>query len=274
MNNLFRKTSPIMKNLFNLRYNNKKAIFKYLSLAPKFSAKFRLVKEPSTSVRHNIPNLSQEQIKKPSFNTQLDFKNMKYPLIINSPLIAGISLVLLQSVFVGGEIPELSKFILKSSFLYGAVFTGMNFGIRVQTDEKVTADNFADIKKKFFLLAGVLGISQTLGSVALPLPVFITLYASLYGLLNGIMNNTHEEVDDVVDKTKLVLMLIALINLIFICITYSDFKESMKDAENLDKLVDEFLSVNDEKFEGELIDKEKCLRAVDYRLFKINKNDI
>lgn len=274
MNILFRKSSPLMKTLLKIKHNNKKDLYKYLKLTPNFSSKFRLVKDPAESLRDSLPKIEKEQLKKPSFNTQSDFKNMKYPLIINSPLISGISLVLLQSVFIGGEIPELSKFIVKSTFLYGAIFTGLNLGIRVQADEKIKAGDFNEIKKKFFLLAGVLGISQTLGAVALPLPIFVGLYATLCGLLNSIISNIHEEVDDVVHKTKLVLLLIALVNFVFICLTYSDYKESMKDAEEFDKLVEQFLSVNDEKFEAELVDKEKCLRAVDYRLFKINKSDI
>ena len=274
MNNFLRRSSPLIKTLLKIKYNNKKDIYKYLTLTPNFSAKFRLVKDPSESLRDSLPIIDKEQIKKQSFNKQLDFQNMKYPLIINSPLIAGISLILLQSVFVGGEIPELSKFIVKSTFLYGAIFTGLNLGIRVQSDEKIKAAYFNEIKKKLFILAGVLGISQTLGAVALPLPIFVGLYATLCGLLNSIISNIHEEVDDVVHKTKVVLLLIALVNLVFICLTYSDYKESMKDPEEFDKLVDRFLSVNDDKFEAELVDKEKCLRAVDYRLFKINKSDI
>jgi Fe2+ transport system protein B len=274
MNNLLRKASPLMKNLHNFKYNNKKVLLKYLSLAPNFSAKFRLVKSHSESLRNYFPKVDKEQIKKESSKTQLDIKNMKYPLIINSPLIAGISIVLFQSVLVGGEFPELLRFIFKSTFIYGSIFTGMNLGIRVQLDDKITSVNYNDIKKKFIMLGGVLGISQTLGAVVMPLPLFIGLYAALYALMTSIMNNIHEEVDDLVNKTKIIMMLIAFLNLIFICLTYNDFKESIKYAESFDKLVDDFLSVTDERFDAELVDKEKCLRAVDYRLFKINKSDI
>lgn len=274
MNNLFRKTTPLLKNVFSIKHSNKKEIFRYLSLAPNFSAKFRLVREPSSPSRENLPKMNKEQTKKPIFNSQLNFQDMKYPLMINSPLIAGMSLVVLQSVLIGGEMPEILKFIFKSSFLYGSIFTGLHFGIKVQSDEKITAVTFADIKKKFILLAGVLGISQTLAMVPLPLPVFVGFYFTLYGLLNKIMEDINEEVNEDVHKTKVVLMFIALMNLIFIILSYSNFKESMKDAENFDKLTDEFLSVNDEKFEAGLIDKEKFLLAVDYRLFKINKSDI
>lgn len=274
MNNLFRKSSPLMRNILNIKYNDKKYLLKYLSLVPKFSAKFRLVKEPSISGRDSTQKLEKEQIKKQSLNTNLDIKDMKYPFIINSPLIAGISLVVVQGLFATQDFSEILKFIFKSTFIYGSIFNGMNFGIRIQQDEKITAVNYNEIKTKTLMLLGVFGISQTLGAVAMPMPIFIGLYATLYGLMNSIMNNINEEVDEVVHKTKIIMMIIAFLNLIFICLAYPEFKESMKDAENFDKLVNDFLSVTDEKFESELVDKETCLRTVDYRLFKINKADI
>jgi len=268
-----------MKTLLNIKYKNKKDFYKYLTTTPNFSVKFRLIKEPSQysrDLRDSLPKIDKkEQIKKQSisFKTEFDFKSMIYPFLINTPLVSGISLVLIQGIFGGGEISELSKFILKSTFLYGAIFTGMKLGMRVQSDEKIRANDFSEIKKSFFLLCGVLGISQTLGALALPMPIFVGLYGTLCGLLNSIMSNINEEVDDLVYKTKFIFMLIALLNLVFICLTYSHYKESMKDAENFDKYVYDFLSLNDDNFEAEIIDNEKYLRAVDYRLFKINKRD-
>jgi len=276
MNNLFRKSSPLFKKILKIQHYEIN-FQKYLKLSPKFSSKFRLVKEPSFISKNDDSKNIKEKLstfKQPNFDREINLQNMKYPLIITSPLITGMSLIFLQGIFIGAEIPELSKFIFKSSFLYSTLFAGLSIGIKFQSDEKVNAVNFSAMKKKIILLSGIFGISQMLGMVSMPLSLFVGFYTVLYGLVNGIMQDIHEELDDMVTKTKIIMMLIGLFNLIFICNNYSDFRESLKDAENFDKLFEAFLSSNDDKFESEIIDKDKCLRAVDYRLFKINNAEI
>ncbi len=277
MNHFIKRANPLFKILINpsKKFTNI-YLFNYVKLSPSFSNKFRLVKQSSHSVELNkSENIEQnEGITKGNLKVKLDLNNIKYPLLITSPLLTGISMLILHGVFVGSEIPELSKFIFKSTFLYGSVFAGLNIGIKIQLDEKVNSANFSFMKKNFFLIIGILGISQTLGAISLPLPAFICLYTGLYGMISEVMKDIHEEVDEIIYKSKLILMLVGFLNLLFICFNYADFKESLKDSENFDKLVADFLSTNDEKFEGEVIENDKCIRAVDYRIFKANNTDI
>lgn len=284
MNNLFKNKSNLIKILNNnnifvkdLKSNifTQNNLYKYLQISAKFkTGRFRETSPYIPSKEKITINATQKEINKPNIKFDLKFDSIQYPLVITSPLLAGMGLMLFHSAFIGSNIPEIAKFIFKSTFLYGSIFTGISCGVKFELDEKVSAETFSILKKKFFLLCGIFGISQSLSAFALPLPIFIGLYGGLYKLFSDIMDDVHEEIADLVYKSKMIILVIALFNLLFISLNYSDFQNSLNDPQNFDKLVNSFLSSNDEKFEGELIENEKCIRAVDYRLFRINNTDI
>lgn len=267
MNNLFKLKNNFLSNKNLNILLNKNNFFKYFLLTPKFSTtRFKL--RDSTYNRKSLPDKTKE-IKKDKFKFQLDFEKLKNPLLLTSPLISGLFLIVIQTNFVGGDIPELYKFIFKSSFLYGSLFTGIFYGVKYKQDDKVSLNTFNLMKKKFYFLFGVFGLSQGLAMFSVPLPVFLAAYGLLYRLFDNLLKDIHEEIDEIVNYTKQIILFIGLINLIFICWNYNDFRNSINDWKIFDKLVEDFPTINDEKFESEMLEKEKSLRAVDYRLFKV-----
>ena len=245
-------------------------LLKYLQFSPTYkTARFRLLEDEikNEQIKENV---KEEIIKiKPTKNI-----NYSYPLIITSPVLLSVSFLFFHGTFINSDLPELMKFIYKSTFLYGSLVTGLTLGVRIQEDEKFMTSTYNDIKKRFFFLCGILGISQSLAIMGLPFPIFMGLYGIMYALLNELMNNIHEELDDIFYQTKIILLAIGLINLIFISIKYQDYRNSLNDANNFQNFFYNFYSNNDDKFENEIIEKEKCLRSIDYRLFKKSANDI
>ena len=126
------------------------------------------------------------------------------------------------------------KFIYKSTFLYASLAVGLKFGIKFQEDEKFISSTYQEIKKKFFYLTGILGLSQALNFIGMPFPIFIGVYAIIYGLLNNLMSNIHPEVDDVFYQAKIILLIIGVINLFFIYMKYGDYRNSLKDVNNFE----------------------------------------
>ena len=245
-------------------------LLKYLQFSPTYkTARFRLLEDEikNEQIKENV---KEEMIKiKPTKNI-----NYSYPLIITSPVLLSVSFLFFHGTFINSDLPELMKFIYKSTFLYGSLVTGLTLGVRIQEDEKFMTSTYNDIKKRFFFLCGILGISQSLAIMGLPFPIFMGLYGIMYALLNELMNNIHEELDDIFYQTKIILLAIGLINLIFISIKYQDYRNSLNDANNFQNFFYNFYSNNDDKFENDIIEKEKCLRSIDYRLFKKSANDI
>lgn len=279
--------NPLFRNiisnnkLINNTLNNKIPLSFNFATKSK-NLKFRIISEEelqkqkekinSRLKKQNSPN---EEIPKNQKNQPIvKNTNYSYPLIFTSPVILSASFLFFHGTFINSELPELMKFISKSTFIYGSLAAGMSFGIKFQEDEKFLNSTYQDAKKRFFYLLSVLGLSQTLNIYALPFPVFMGLYGLMYGLLNELMSNIHPEVEDLFKQMKIILMIIGFLNLIFIYLKYTDFRSSMKDSYNFEDFYYKFYSSNDDKFESEIIEKEKCLRSVDYRLFKKSGIDV
>jgi len=293
------------KNKNIKKTNEKKNLHKYLDFSPTYKTKkFRLIEDLNIEKEKKIltkitntltskveaaapaaPEIIPEKIvtetaaeneaKTISENLNLTKStNFSYPLILSSPVILSVSFLLLHGTFINSELPELMKFIYKSNFIYGSLSFGILFGSRFQEDEKFINSTYQEIKKRFFYLCGILGLSQSLNFIGLPFPVFIGFYAIMYGLLNEIMTNVHPEVNDVFNKTKIILLIIGFVNLCFIYLNYADYRSSLKDASNFEHFFYRFYSTNDDKFESEILENEKCLRSVDYRLFKKSAIDV
>ena len=255
---------------FLLKNNNNNNLLKYLKFSPTYKTKKYNLLEEEIKNEKIKENVKEEITKiKPVRNI-----NYSYPIILTSPVLLSVSFLFFHGTFINSDLPELMKFIYKSTFLYGSLVTGLTLGIRIQEDEKFMTSTYNDVKKRFFYLCGILGISQSLAVLGLPFPIFMGLYGIMYALLNELMNNIHEELDDIFYQTKIILLVVGLINLIFISIKYQDYRNSLNDANNFENFFYNFYSNNDDKFENDIIEKEKCLRSIDYRLFKKTTSDI